>query len=82
MSAGFKLIEKFIYECRTMGYRVEGSVVKIDYSGSGWTVGFWFRPTGWDGKEYALPGRCGRAKDRDLKIAVEKAIEKATEYEK
>lgn len=79
----FNVAKAFISESVIMGYKVDGSVFKIDYSGSGWSVGFWFRPVGWDQKSdyYRLPGRCRRGKDKDLLNAVCKAIKAAMKEE-
>lgn len=74
---------KFIQQSIDLGYHDNGSVFKVDYSSSGWAVGFWFRPVDWNSKkqEYRLKGRCGKAKDKNLETAILLAIKKATEDE-
>lgn len=53
-------VEKFIQESRELGYRIEGSVFKVDFNGSVYNVGFWIRPDVLCDKN--LGYRCGKAK--------------------
>lgn len=71
--------EEFIQESKDLGYRIEGSVFKVDYNGTWYTVGFWIGGN-WENKK--LPGRRGKAKHADFDTAVSLAMEKALEYER
>lgn len=50
----------------------DGSVFKVDYSNSGWNVGFWIRARNYDNKteEYEFSGWNGKAKADTLPHAI------------
>jgi len=66
---------EFVEAARAKGYDLGGCVLKIDFTGDYWRVGFWIRPCRLNKHgEYDLPGLCGSAKDADLEKAIDKAI--------
>ena len=70
----------FIKAARRKGYKLEGSIFKVDYNGEMFNVGFWFRPNLWNDRlnEYELKGMRGSAKHKVLSKAIELAIKEAT----
>lgn len=74
-----KTATDFVEAAIKEGYENSPGILKIEWTGKMWTVGFWLRPSqfdysaGVDG-HYKLRGLCGSARDVDLQTAIEKAI--------
>lgn len=77
------LIQNFIADSRAYGYDIGPSIFRADYNGKDWSVGFWIRPAKYSKKddEYTLPGRCGKAKNKNFRKAVKAAIKEAKRFE-
>ena len=63
-------ITKFFADRIAEGYDVQGSVLKIDYTGKRWTVGVWLRPALWNNnsQEYDLQGFCERVRGHSMEF--------------
>lgn len=74
-----KLVERTIEHLREAGYKIRGSVFKVDFNGTTYKVGFWVRAQNWNGNKYELPGFIGQARHKDFDTAVKLAIKNASE---
>ena len=72
MTKGMDRVEEVLELARRRGYDLRGSVFKVDYNGSRFTVGFWISMQDYDIDldVYTLPGMYGTAKHEDFNTAV------------